>query len=135
MSSWFESKPRSPRTIRFGVDPRTIRFGVDPRTIRFGACHASYGAVAATAPNRMYYIYILQNKDKKLYIGFTTNLKSRLQKHNSGSVKSTKPYRPWKLIFYEAYVSKKDAMRREEYLKTAKGRTTIKTMLAETLKA
>ena len=108
------SHPRSPRTIRFGARPVPNGIG--------------------SAPN-MYYIYILQNKDKKLYIGFTTNLKSRLQKHNSGSVESTKPYRPWKLIFYEAYVSKKDAMRREEYLKTAKGRTTIKTMLAETLKA
>ncbi len=82
----------------------------------------------------MFYIYILRNRKNKLYIGFTTDLKERLKKHNFGSVKSTKPYRPWKLIFYEAYISKKDAKRREKYLKTAKGRTTIKTMLAETLK-
>ena len=82
----------------------------------------------------MYYVYILRNKDKKLYIGFTTDLQERFKRHNDGEVKSTKPYRPWELIFYEAYVSKKDAMRREEYLKTAKGRTTIKTMLSETLK-
>ena len=81
----------------------------------------------------MYYIYILKNKQGKLYIGFSTDLKLRLQKHNSGSVKSTKPYRPWKLIFYEAYISKIDAKRREQYLKTAKGRTTIKTMLKDTL--
>ena len=91
------------------------------------------GAVAATAPNRMYYIYILLNKHNKLYIGFTTDLQKRLKKHNSGSVKSTKPYRPWKLIFYEAYLLRKDAKRREQYLKTAKGRTTIKTMLKDTL--
>ena len=102
-------------------------------TIRCVARHEPYGSVPAPEPPNMYYIYILKNKDRKLYIGFTTNLKSRFLKHNSGSVKSTKPYRPWKLIFYEAYISKKDAQRREEYLKTAKGRTTIKTMLKETL--
>jgi len=38
------------------------------------------------------------------------------------------------MIFYEAYISKKDAQRREQYLKTTKGRTTIKTMLSDTLK-
>ena len=80
----------------------------------------------------MYYVYILINKDKRLYIGYTEDLRRRFKEHNNGLSFATKPYRPWKLIFYEAYISKKDAKRREIYLKTTKGRTTIKTMLTET---
>ena len=66
-----------------------------------------------------------------MYVGYTTDLKARFKKHNSGEVFSTKPYLPWKLIFYEAYVKSSDAKRREIYLKTAKGRTTLKTMLKD----
>lgn len=83
----------------------------------------------------MYYVYVLKNKDRKLYIGYTTDLRERVRRHNAGEVKSTKSYLPWRLIFYEGYVSKIDVKRREQYLKKAKGRTTIKTMLADTLAA
>ena len=54
-----------------------------------------------------------------------------MKKHNASEVFSTKPYVPWKLIFYEAYLKSSDAKRREIYLKTAKGRTTLKTMLKD----
>jgi putative endonuclease len=82
----------------------------------------------------MYYVYILRNNDGRLYIGYTEDLRRRFKEHNDGLSSATKPYRPWKLIFYEAYTSKKDAKRREIYLKTAKGRTTIKIMLVDTFK-
>jgi putative endonuclease len=81
----------------------------------------------------MYYVYILRNQDGRLYIGYTEDLRRRFEEHNDGLSTATKPYRPWLLIFYEAYVSKRDAKRREMYLKTSKGRTTIKTMLSDTL--
>jgi len=81
----------------------------------------------------MYYVYILQNKTGRFYIGKTSSVEKRLMRHNQGEVFSTKPYRPWTLIFYEAYIRKSDADRREMYLKTAKGRTTIKTMLKDYL--
>ena len=78
----------------------------------------------------MYYVYILQSlKDTKLYVGYTADLKNRLKEHNSGECISTNPRRPLKLIFYEAYLSKDDARRRERYFKTAKGKTTLKQML------
>ena len=52
----------------------------------------------------MYYVYIFQSqKDKKLYIGFTSNLKKRIRKHQAGEVTSTKTRRPLRLIFYEAF--------------------------------
>jgi len=84
----------------------------------------------------MFYVYYLKSKgfDNQHYVSYTENIESRLEKHNSGLVQSTKPYRPWELIFYEAYKSKKDAKRRELYFKTTKGRKTLKLMLQDSLK-
>jgi len=66
----------------------------------------------------MYYVYVLLSKvDNKRYIGFTSDLKRRLEEHNNGENKSTKCRRPLKLIYYEACLSQKDATRREKYLK------------------
>jgi putative endonuclease len=76
----------------------------------------------------------LSLKDKKFYSGFSSDLNSRIYKHNKGDTPSTKYRRPLILIFYEAYLDKKDALRREKYFKTTKGKTTIRTMLAEYLK-
>ncbi|OGK38229.1 hypothetical protein A3F03_02885 [Candidatus Roizmanbacteria bacterium RIFCSPHIGHO2_12_FULL_41_11] len=82
-----------------------------------------------------YYVYILQSlKHHFIYIGYTDNLKRRYKEHNSGLVISTKHYYPLDLIHYEAYKNKKDAKRREEYLKCNRGKTTLKTMLKEFLK-
>ncbi len=80
----------------------------------------------------MFYVYTLHNPSKKfIYIGYSENLKQRFQEHNSGKVKSTQFYKPLKLIFYEAYTTKSDAKRREMYLKTNKGKTTLTTMLKD----
>lgn len=79
-----------------------------------------------------YYVYVLQSlKLDWIYVGSTSDLRQRFKSHNSGENLSTKGYKPFKLIFYEAYLSKKDALRREEYFKTSKGKTTLKTMLKE----
>jgi len=83
----------------------------------------------------MFNVYILRStKDGSLYVGYTTNIKQRLSTHNKGSVTSTKGKRPWKLVFVETYISQKDALRREKYLKTSPGKSAIKHMLRETLK-
>lgn len=67
----------------------------------------------------MFYVYVLQSKkDKKLYIGFTPDLRSRLQEHNGGRVKSTSYKRPLELIYYEAYKDEGIARRRERRLKS-----------------
>ena len=82
-----------------------------------------------------YYVYVLRgSKDNRLYIGYTENLKKRLHEHEAGSVKSTKPRIPLELIFYEAYKNKYDALRRERYFKSSKGKTTLKRMLRDFLK-
>ncbi|HHT9135512.1 MAG TPA: GIY-YIG nuclease family protein [Candidatus Avalokitesvara rifleensis] len=83
----------------------------------------------------MYYVYVLKSKlDRKLYIGYTTDLKERFRKHQNGEVSSTKPRRPLDLIFYEAYKNKEDAKRRERYFKTAKGKSSLRMMLKDSLK-
>ena len=79
-----------------------------------------------------YYVYILQSKkNNSLYVGYTEDLRKRLQEHNRGLNFSTKPYKPWQLIHYEAYRDQKDAKRREEYLKTSQGARLLKRMLKE----
>ncbi len=68
------------------------------------------------------------------YIGFSEDLRKRVRSHNANENQATKNRGPWKLIFYEAYLNKYDALRREKYLKSTKGRTTLKTMLQEYFK-
>lgn len=78
------------------------------------------------------YVYVLRSsKNGNLYFGFTHDLKKRLAEHNKGLNRSTKPYMPWELMFYEAYRNETDARRRERYLKTTAGSRTIKLMLRE----
>jgi putative endonuclease len=77
-------------------------------------------------------VYVLQSlKNESLYIGYTTDLRKRLDYHNNGRNVSTKPYMPWQLIHYEAYRSGKDAERREKYFKTSQGSRLLKRMLKE----
>ena len=77
-----------------------------------------------------YYVYVLRSKkDGKFYIGFSQNLKLRFEQHKEGLVESTKHRRPLDLIYYEGCLSKKDALRREKYLKTHYGKMFIKNRL------
>ena len=76
-----------------------------------------------------YYVYVLQSeKDKRFYVGYTSNLKERINQHNSGSVKSTKDRRPLKLIYYEACINQTDALNKEKYLPCEIKKLIIKTL-------
>lgn len=78
----------------------------------------------------MYYFYILQSQtDNRLYKGITEDLRKRVKDHNSGRVKSTKLYRPWKLIYYEAHRNKTLARKAELFYKTKQGRRQLKKKL------
>ena len=84
---------------------------------------------------KFYYTYVLlSQKDLKLYIGFSRNVFRRLKQHNNGENQSTKHRRPFLLIFFEAYLFKEDALKREYYFKTAKGKRALKLMLSSTFK-
>lgn len=78
----------------------------------------------------MYYVYIIYSEklDKK-YIGYSTDLKQRMSYHNSKRSPFTARGIPWKLIYYEAFLSEEDAKREELFLKSGKGRERIKFLL------
>lgn len=83
-----------------------------------------------------FYTYLLKSeKENKFYLGFTDDLDKRLEKHNNGEVYWTKRYKPWKMIYYEAYLSREDALNRERQLKRfAKGFAQLKRRLMNTIK-
>jgi putative endonuclease len=84
----------------------------------------------------MYYVYALYSiKTKTIYIGSTENLKQRISDHNSGlGGYFSKRSKPFKLLFYEAYVSKKDALKQEKFYKTGYGREILKDKTKDSLK-
>jgi len=51
----------------------------------------------------------------------TKNLLERIKRHNQGRNKSTKPYRPWAIVYTEKYISKSQVAKREFHLKSTKG--------------
>lgn len=78
------------------------------------------------------YVYLLQSeKNGSLYIGFTHDLRERVAKHNKGLNQSTRKFRPWQLLYYEAHRNENDARRREKYLKTTAGDQALRRMLRE----
>lgn len=80
----------------------------------------------------MFYVYLLKSlKDGQLYTGFTKDLKKRLLEHNDKKNTSTKNRAPFFLIYYEACINEKDALRREKYLKTTQGRRLLRRRLKE----
>ena len=71
----------------------------------------------------MHYLYVLRSvSDDGLYIGYSANLRRRFTQHVEGGAFATSYRRPWKLIYYESYLDKADALGREKYLKSGGGR-------------
>lgn len=71
----------------------------------------------------MIFVYVLPSElGSGLYIGKTGNLRKRFEEHQRGESLSTKGRRPWKLIYYEAYLDDSDAEGREVFLKSGGGR-------------
>ncbi len=79
-------------------------------------------------PKKMHYTYILKsipNPDQS-YIGYTSNLKQRLEDHNSGKSSHTSKFNPWSLEFYCAFNDKYKALEFEKYLKSNSGKAFAK---------
>jgi len=78
----------------------------------------------------MFYTYVLRSKkDGKMYSGFTTDLRARLESHQKGFVPSTRLRRPLDLIYYEACRTQEDATKREKYFKTYYGKMYLRKRL------
>ena len=74
-----------------------------------------------------YYVYVIRSeKDGNNYVGYTNDLKKRLELHNLGKVTSPKNRLPLHLIYFEGCLNQQDATKREKYLKTSWGKRYIK---------
>jgi putative endonuclease len=78
----------------------------------------------------MFYVYVIRSKsDGMHYTGFTSDVESRLDAHNSGKVESTRSRVPFELIYFEACRHQDDALHREKYLKTTYGHRYLRNRL------
>ncbi|WP_425235086.1 GIY-YIG nuclease family protein [Ulvibacterium sp.] len=69
------------------------------------------------------FVYVLRSEiDQRLYVGMSSDVEKRLKGHNAGRTKSTKGYKPWKLIHKEAFPDRAAARRGELYLKSGYGK-------------
>jgi len=83
---------------------------------------------------KMYFVYLLQSlRDKRRYIGQTSNLERRLIEHNSGRSPYTRGRGPWELIYHEEYKTRGEAIRREHFLKSGKGRKYLEKELGKSI--
>ncbi len=79
----------------------------------------------------MFFVYVIISlKTGRLYIGQTDNLQRRLAQHNNGEVRSTKSFRPWKLIYRQKFSTRREAMQREKYLKSLKNKKYLLKVIA-----
>lgn len=80
----------------------------------------------------MNYTYIVKCKDGSLYTGWTNDIERRIKAHNEGKgAKYTKSRRPVKLVYYEEFVTKEEAMRREYAIKHMKRKDKEKVIRAK----
>ena len=77
----------------------------------------------------MYFVYAIQSeKDKRIYVGMCADVAVRLKEHNAGKTKSTKGFKPWKLIYKEELADRLSARKREIYLKSGVGKEFLKSL-------
>jgi putative endonuclease len=86
----------------------------------------------------MFYVYILYSAlVDKFYIGYTENLEDALNRHNthrSGFRRFTKRASDWKLVYFEIFENKKDAIKREREIKDKKSRRYIERLISGKIK-
>ncbi|MFA6391219.1 MAG: GIY-YIG nuclease family protein [Patescibacteria group bacterium] len=71
----------------------------------------------------MYSTYVIKSIHfQSRYVGSTDNVEKRVEEHNNGKCRYTKGRSPWVLIYKEDFNSRSEAMKREKFLKSGKGR-------------
>ena len=77
-----------------------------------------------------HYVYALKSISRNyIYVGMTNDLDRRIMEHNNGYGKSTKPYRPFRLIYHEEVTNRIQARKREKYLKGGSGKIFLKSLI------
>ncbi len=78
----------------------------------------------------MYYVHVIKSiKYLNRYTGSTDNVIKRLDEHNKGKCRYTKGRRPWMLVYQEEFLSRAEAMKRENFLKSGQGRMYLNDIL------
>jgi putative endonuclease len=71
----------------------------------------------------MFYVYVLRSETThRRYVGSCADLPKRLARHNGGVINATKAGVPWILLYSEPFSTRAEAVRRELYFKTGRGR-------------
>ena len=79
----------------------------------------------------MFYTYVIKSIEHVyFYKGHCQDIEKRLAEHNKGLTKSIKPYIPFKLVYFEEFAQLGDAIKREQYFKTAAGRRFLKNKIS-----
>ena len=79
---------------------------------------------------KKYYTYIIQSEaDDSFYIGQTEDVHLRLNQHNNGLSGYTSKKTPWKLVYFEEFTSRKEAISRERFLKKQRNRKFYETLI------
>jgi putative endonuclease len=78
-----------------------------------------------------FYVYILFSSTlDRYYVGYSSDLISRLDEHNHGATRSTRPGRPWILVYSEKFAKKSSAIKRENQIKKMKSRKYIERLIS-----
>ena len=78
----------------------------------------------------MFYAYVIKSLEHNyFYKGHCEDLNLRLQQHNKGLTPSNKQFIPFKLVYFEEFETRAEAIHREKYFKSAAGRSFLKTKL------
>ena len=79
----------------------------------------------------MYTVYAISSLSRNyIYVGLTSNLDQRIDYHNKGYNKTTKPYRPYILFYTEEFETRPLARSREKKLKAGSGKEFLKSILS-----
>lgn len=75
----------------------------------------------------MYFVYAIKSELRNyIYVGLTNNLERRFFEHNSGKNKTTKAYKPFKVIYTKEFETRIEARNKEKYLKSGSGKEFLK---------
>ena len=75
----------------------------------------------------MFYVYAISSLNHNyIYVGLTQDITERLNRHNRGRERTTKFYRPFKLIYTEEVATRPEARIREKYLKSGVGKEKLR---------
>ncbi len=80
----------------------------------------------------MFFVYILRSDTYGTrYVGSAEHVEKRVEEHNQGRCRYTSGRRPWKLVHYETYQTRSEAMKREHFLKSGQGRKILDAIFSE----